>query len=204
MSSSIAHLMTFAKETNFDPMDREGPIKHLEAYMNQTTEDAITKNESRYKHLVGFLKNNLDDMPKGIQGKLKDILVMNNFIEVETLDPEPSVKAAKGKGKSKVKEDVCPCGVLTKSKKPCKKNGIPEFGGKCKQHKDEQAPARVVSVETKVVEDEASTSENKDYGMSEEDRRMLEEMKRFEMNEVEDMEEYEEIDEVEFDNYDMD
>src|SRR6056300_339196 len=99
MSSSIAHLMTFAKETNFDPMDREGPIKHLEAYMNQTTEDAITKNENRYKHLVGFLKNNLNDMPKGMKEKLKDILVMNNFIEVESLDPEPTVKAAKGKGR---------------------------------------------------------------------------------------------------------
>jgi len=202
MSSSIAHLMTFAKETNFDPMDREGPIKHLEAYMNQTTEDAISKNENRYKHLVGFLKNNLNDMPKGMKEKLRDILVMNNFIEVESLDPEPSVKAVKGKAKAK--EPVCPCGVITKSKKPCKKNGLPEFGGKCKQHKDEQAPARVVAVETKVVVDEASTSRPEEYEISEEDRKMLEEMKRFENNEEEDMDDYEEIEEIEFDNYDMD
>jgi hypothetical protein len=201
MSSSIAHLMTFAKETNFDPMDREGPIKHLEAYMNQTTEDAITKNENRYKHLVGFLKNNLNDMPKGMKEKLKDILVMNNFIEVESLDPEPTVKAAKGKGKAK---EVCPCGVLTKSKKPCKKNGLPEFGGKCKQHKDEQAPARVVAVETKVVVEEASTSKHEeDYELSDEDAKILKEMKHYEENDEEDMEEYEEIDEIEFDNYEM-
>lgn len=197
MSSSIAHLMTFAKETNFDPMDREGPIKHLEAYMNQTTEDAITKNENRYKHLVGFLKNNLNDMPKGMKEKLRDILVMNNFIEVESLDPEPSVKAVKGKGKAK---EVCPCGVLTKSKKPCKKNGLPEFGGKCKQHKDDSSSSRVVAVETKVVEEEKPP----EYEISEEDRRMLDEMNRFETNEEEDMDDYEEIEEIEFDNYDMD
>ena len=105
-----------------------------------------------------------------------------------------------GKGKAK---EVCPCGVLTKSKKPCKKNGLPEFGGKCKQHKDEQAPARVVSVETTVVEEASTSKHEEEYELSDEDAKILKEMKHYEENDEEDMEDYEEIDEIEFDNYEM-
>ena len=199
MSSSIAHLMAFAKDTNFDPMDREGPIKHLEAYMNKTTEDAL-------KPLLGFLKGNLNKMPKDVKEMLKDLLVRSYSLEVESFDPEPTVKAVKGKGKQR---EVCPCGVMTKSKKPCKKNGLPEFGGKCKQHKDETPTTRVISVETKIVEEpkmfigeSSKVPDEEEFEMSEHDSRILEEMNRMGMDEED--EEYEEIDEIEFDNYDMD
>lgn len=171
---SFKHLIAFGAETKIDVSRIDGPIKHIENYINEKDMETAKRIEEKYTSLISFLKDNMNEMPKEKSRILRDIMIASHLIEVDTMDPEPSKPAkGKGKGKEKEKEAVCPCGVLTKSKAPCKKKGLPEFGGKCKQH-GQSAPSSSVVPPPLAVAPVVESDERSD--MSDEDRRVIREM----------------------------
>jgi hypothetical protein len=133
-------------------------MKDLEAFLAARIEEAVTKTENKFKGLVGMTKNHLPDIYKvdrALGAKFRDHLLSTNMVEVETMDPEPEVVAAKpaSRTKGKAKEPQGPvmvCGCITKDKKkPCQRRGVAEYGGRCGHHKNSEGP-RVTSVETVV------------------------------------------------------
>ena len=152
--------MSFARKVDFDLQDPNGPMKDLEAFVAARVEEAVTKNENKFKGLVGMTKSHLSDiykMDRALGAKFRDHLLSTNMVEVETMDPEPDVVASKPastRDKGKVKEPQGPamvCGCITKDKKkPCQRRGVAEYGGRCGHHKNTEGP-RVTSVETVVV-----------------------------------------------------
>jgi hypothetical protein len=153
--------MSFARKVDFDLQDPNGPMKDLEAFVAARVEEAVTKTENKFKGLVGMTKSHLPDIYKvdrALGAKFRDHLLSTNMVDVETMDPEPEVVAAKPasrtKGKGKEKEPqglVTVCGCITKDKKkPCQRRGVAEYGGRCGHHKNSEGP-RVTSVETVVV-----------------------------------------------------
>jgi len=156
---SFAHLMSFARKVDFDLQDPNGPMKDLEAFVAARVEEAVTKTENKFKGLVGMTKNHLPDIYKAdraLGAKFRDHLLSTNMVEVETMDPEPEIVAAKPASMSKGKEkmEIMPktiCGCITKDKKkPCQRTGVEGYGGRCGHHKNTEGP-RVTSVETVVV-----------------------------------------------------
>ena len=157
--SSYAHLMAFARKVDFDLQDPNGPMKDLEAFVSARVEEAVTKTENKFKGLVGMTKSHLPDIynvDRALGAKFRDHLLSTNMVDVETMDPEPEVVAAKpaSRSKGKAKEPQGPvmvCGCITKDKKkPCQRRGVAEYGGRCGHHKNSEGP-RVTSVETVVV-----------------------------------------------------
>jgi hypothetical protein len=152
--------MSFARKVDFDLQDPNGPMKDLEAFVAARVEEAVTKTENKFKGLVGMTKSHLTDIYKAdraLGAKFRDHLLSTNMVEVETMDPEPEVVAAKpasNRSKGKEKEPQGPvmvCGCITKDKKkPCQRRGVAEYGGRCGHHKNSEGP-RVTSVETVVV-----------------------------------------------------
>ena len=151
--------MAFARKVDFDLQDPNGPMKDLEAFVAARVEEAVTKTENKFKGLVGMTKNHLPDIYKvdrALGAKFRDHLLSTNMVDVETMDPEPEVVAAKpaSRTKGKAKEPQGPvmvCGCITKDKKkPCQRRGVAEYGGRCGHHKNSEGP-RVTSVETVVV-----------------------------------------------------
>ena len=170
--SSYAHLMAFARKVDFDLQDPNGPMKDLEAFLAARIEEAVTKTENKFKGLVGMTKNHLPDIYKvdrALGAKFRDHLLSTNMVEVETMDPEPEVVAAKpaNRTKGKAKEPQGPvmvCGCITKDKKkPCQRRGVAEYGGRCGHHKNSEGP-RVTSVET--VVDPPAPAEPKSESMA--------------------------------------
>ncbi|MGA1008838.1 MAG: hypothetical protein ACO3SE_09745 [Sedimenticolaceae bacterium] len=135
-------------------------MKDLEAFVAARVEEAVTKTENKFKGLVGMTKSHLPDIYKAdraLGAKFRDHLLSTNMVDVETMDPEPEVVAAKpasNRSKGKEKEPQGPvmvCGCITKDKKkPCQRRGVAEYGGRCGHHKNSEGP-RVTSVETVVV-----------------------------------------------------
>ena len=170
--SSYAHLMAFARKVDFDLQDPNGPMKDLEAFLAARIEEAVTKTENKFKGLVGMTKNHLPDIYKvdrALGAKFRDHLLSTNMVDVETMDPEPEVVAAKpaSRSKGKAKEPQGPvmvCGCITKDKKkPCQRRGVAEYGGRCGHHKNSEGP-RVTSVET--VVDPPAPAEPKSESMA--------------------------------------
>ena len=151
--------MSFARKVDFDLQDPNGPMKDLEAFVAARVEEEVTKTENKFKGLVGMTKNHLPDIYKAdraLGAKFRDHLLSTNMVEVETMDPEPEIVAAKPASMSKGKEkmEIMPktiCGCITKDKKkPCQRTGVEGYGGRCGHHKNAEGP-RVTSVETIVV-----------------------------------------------------
>ena len=170
--SSYAHLMAFARKVDFDLQDPNGPMKDLEAFLAARIEEAVIKTENKFKGLVGMTKNHLPDIYKvdrSLGAKFRDHLLSTNMVDVETMDPEPEVVAAKpaSRSKDKAKEPQGPamvCGCITKDKKkPCQRRGVAEYGGRCGHHKNSEGP-RVTSVET--VVDPPAPAEPKSESMA--------------------------------------
>ena len=164
--------MAFARKVDFDLQDPNGPMKDLEAFLAARIEEAVTKTENKFKGLVGMTKNHLPDIYKvdrALGAKFRDHLLSTNMVEVETMDPEPEVVAAKpaNRTKGKAKEPQGPvmvCGCITKDKKkPCQRRGVAEYGGRCGHHKNSEGP-RVTSVET--VVDPPAPAEPKSESMA--------------------------------------
>ena len=150
---SLTHLMMLARETNFDLQDPNGPMKHLEAFVSARVEEAVTKTENRYKGLVGILKTHLTDIHKSdhaLGSKLRDHLIANQLIDLDTEAPVAPPTKSKGKEKMEIMPKTI-CGCITKDKKkPCQRTGVEAYGGRCGHHKNADGP-RVTSVETVVV-----------------------------------------------------
>ena len=105
--------MAFARKVDFDLQDPNGPMKDLEAFVAARVEEAVTKTENKFKGLVGMTKNHLPDIYKvdrALGAKFRDHLLSTNMVEVETMDPEPEVVAAKpaSRTKGKAKEPQGP------------------------------------------------------------------------------------------------
>ena len=157
--SSYAHLIAFSNKVGVNLQDPNGPMKDLEAFVNARVQEEIERKESKIKGLVGILRSHEKDIynvDRALGSKIRDHLIYANLVDIETMDPEPEVVAAKpaSRSKGKAKEPQGPamvCGCITKDKKkPCQRRGVAEYGGRCGHHKNSEGP-RVTSVETVVV-----------------------------------------------------
>jgi hypothetical protein len=156
--SSYAHLIAFSNKVGVNLQDPNGPMKDLEAFVNARVQEEIERKESKIKGLVGILRSHEKDIynvDRALGSKIRDHLIYANLVDIETMDPEPEVVAAKpaSRSKGKAKEPQGPamvCGCITKDKKkPCQRRGVAEYGGRCGHHKNSEGP-RVTSVETVV------------------------------------------------------
>lgn len=133
---SFSHILAFASETNTIShlQDPHGPIKHLDAYVN----DRVQRSEDKYKGLLGMLSSHYNNLHPSI----KEYLTSSNMIDI------PETKSIAG-GNTFPSSSSALCGVLTRSKKPCTRPGSTKYDGRCGHHKN--VALRVNSIETTEV-----------------------------------------------------